>query len=1494
MAARRLRETISLKDQADHVNDGKTTSGAAGFHDSSSSLLASLSNPAAASSSSSGAANRGGRDGGKNALLLDQRENEELPNSEPSHACRTAVYAWGRDDLGQAGSGPLGDAPDVPRKLDALDGAAALHVALAPMASLCVGADGALYTWGCDESMQLARDRVDGEGGSTSSRVPPGVVASLRASVVRHASLGESHGAAVTADGLCVAWGSADQGQTAGDDSARIAHVGTGPHRPRLVRCPVGQPTPKIRFVRVACGAHHTLLLSPAGGAFSFGQGSFGALGLGDYETRSAPCPVAVLRGAGVVQVACGDHHSVALDASGAVFVWGRGTHGQLGLGRRVRGCVCEPVALLPPCAPPLPPRSQVSHISAGGDHAAAVTTRGEALTWGRNAYGQCGAATDDRPCLVEALRLHRVHQVACGSAHTLLVASPPSRLSAGMYVPHRVVYAMGDNSRGQLGVPRNEVAASTRPLLVRGLPRFHHASDPEAVTLVASVSAGGDTSAAVLLQKVDSGFRRALDAITPALLPSTPSRVNCSGVMDGWHFGWGNAPTSLDDAVTHAGFGNHPLVLPSLLELLRSAERQLVASEECEVGGGVEAMAIDAASLAAAVEGSLGAPGVVVHGFRVLGDGDADGILGGMSAEMADADDAPPSFGMDVAGAEALYSSLTTVGAAYPVVLDAALGALSMCASHLEALALAFESDDRDPLMGDVGDTDEAGLGDTGMASTSSAVRSKKHKLRILRASSKVPPSWLKCLPLLLQNPLIAAGGPESRRALACIGRVCELIHPTWRMHIARWLSCYSPSLFRERFVAPCVRHLEGCARRLGARMSADVHAMGAARLLAILRAANSAGGERVPPTAFVCPEASEKCCLRTEYLRWVRLREHESDVDLESCALAWETMDLSASWEAAPESLPIALHRSLHHPYHRLAPDAPACPGPLRSLCQVPFTLTAECKARLVRAEADLQRRREAARAEAREWRRHQHAMHQQQQRQLRQLRQRRAQQAAGISSNVTMAGTGGIAGVDDVDPFDSAGNVMGMDADAMDAPMGGESAAAQVQQQDKRFLELRIRRAHIAEDALRGIAVAAREDGPRALRRLLRIRFVSHGVEEEAIDEGGVTREFFQLLTRELFAESFGICTFDSEVHRCWLTPMEKEPLQMSEEGLSAEEKHLLLGATIGLAVYAGVSLDAPLCSAAFRFLAGFKPRLRDLETWQPTLARSLRCLLAYDEDAAGVSVEEAFSLTFQVSVPGERKVKASGESMREYREVELLPGGKDMTVTRENRRKYVDLYLQLLMGRGCARRLGAICTGFRRCCGGPALSLLEPHELELLICGTEELDMDALKENARYEGGYESLPTSTDEVRTSIRAVPRHDNVEAGAGAASTSAESTSIDASAPSTAQSGQGVGLEDDGGNERMILVWFWRILDRMNFEDKQKFLFFTTGCARAPIGGLRNVRLTVQRPGGDTERLPTAHTCFDTLLLPEYHTEEKLERKLRLAISNAEGFGLC
>lgn len=64
-------------------------------------------------------------------------------------------------------------------------------------------------------------------------------------------------------------------------------------------------------------------------------------------------------------------------------------------------------------------------------------------------------------------------------------------------------------------------------------------------------------------------------------------------------------------------------------------------------------------------------------------------------------------------------------------------------------------------------------------------------------------------------------------------------------------------------------------------------------------------------------------------------------------------------------------------------------------------------------------------------------------------------------------------------------------------------------------------------------------------------------------------------------------------------------------------------------------------------------------------------------------------------------------------------------------------------------------------------------------------------------------------------------------------------------------------------------------------------------GSDRAPIGGLGNMKCIIQRDGPDSNKLPTSHTCFNTLLLPEYATREKMLDRLKLAIMNAEGFGL-
>ena len=61
----------------------------------------------------------------------------------------------------------------------------------------------------------------------------------------------------------------------------------------------------------------------------------------------------------------------------------------------------------------------------------------------------------------------------------------------------------------------------------------------------------------------------------------------------------------------------------------------------------------------------------------------------------------------------------------------------------------------------------------------------------------------------------------------------------------------------------------------------------------------------------------------------------------------------------------------------------------------------------------------------------------------------------------------------------------------------------------------------------------------------------------------------------------------------------------------------------------------------------------------------------------------------------------------------------------------------------------------------------------------------------------------------------------------------------------------------------------------------------------RAPVEGLSALKLIIQRGSPDTDRLPTSHTCFNVLLLPEYSSKDKLRNRLMTAIENAQGFGL-
>jgi ubiquitin-protein ligase E3 A len=130
---------------------------------------------------------------------------------------------------------------------------------------------------------------------------------------------------------------------------------------------------------------------------------------------------------------------------------------------------------------------------------------------------------------------------------------------------------------------------------------------------------------------------------------------------------------------------------------------------------------------------------------------------------------------------------------------------------------------------------------------------------------------------------------------------------------------------------------------------------------------------------------------------------------------------------------------------------------------------------------------------------------------------------------------------------------------------------------------------------------------------------------------------------------------------------------------------------------------------------------------------------------------------------------------------------------------------------------------------------SLDLLRPEEFELLVVGTPELDFAALETSTEYEGGYNA-----------------------------------------------------------ESAVVKNFWRFAKNASPESELKLLKFVTGNSMAPIGGLGALPFKIQRASSDSIQLPTSHTCFNTLLLPDYGDDyTKLERLLGRAIIECEGFGL-
>ncbi|XP_034102899.1 ubiquitin-protein ligase E3A [Drosophila albomicans] len=353
----------------------------------------------------------------------------------------------------------------------------------------------------------------------------------------------------------------------------------------------------------------------------------------------------------------------------------------------------------------------------------------------------------------------------------------------------------------------------------------------------------------------------------------------------------------------------------------------------------------------------------------------------------------------------------------------------------------------------------------------------------------------------------------------------------------------------------------------------------------------------------------------------------------------------------------------------------------------------------------------------------------------------------------------------------------------------------------------LKLTVRRDQLINDALIGLELVAMSN-PKDLKKQLVVEFVG----EQGIDEGGVSKEFFQLIVEEIFNPAFGMFVQQEETNNMWFnaTPFENGA------------QFTLIGIIIGLAIYNNVILAVNFPMVVYRKLMGYRGTYYDLSDWSPTLFKSLQDMLDYQ----GMDMEEVFEQTFKISYSN-----VFGEMV----EHELVPHGSEVLVGQHNKRHFVNLYADFLLNVNIQQQFKAFCKGFEMVTDESPLKLLfRPEEIEKLVCGSREFDFVELEHSTEYEGGYTE-----------------------------------------------------------ETQIVQDFWSIVHAMPHESKRKLLEFTTGSARVPVGGLKCLRLLITRHGPDSDRLPTSHTCFNVLLLPEYSSKKKLEERLLKAINYSKGFGM-
>lgn len=254
----------------------------------------------------------------------------------------------------------------------------------------------------------------------------------------------------------------------------------------------------------------------------------------------------------------------------------------------------------------------------------------------------------------------------------------------------------------------------------------------------------------------------------------------------------------------------------------------------------------------------------------------------------------------------------------------------------------------------------------------------------------------------------------------------------------------------------------------------------------------------------------------------------------------------------------------------------------------------------------------------------------------------------------------------------------------------------------------LILIVRRDNIVGDAMEVLRKTKNID----YKKPLKVIFVG----EEAVDAGGVRKEFFLLIMRELLDPKYGMFRFYEDSRLIWF----------SDQTFEDSDLFHLIGVVCGLAIYNFTIVDLHFPLALYKKLLKRKPTLDDLKELMPEVGRSMQQLLDYMED----DLEETFCLNFTVTVDnfGTTEIR------------ELIPNGADISVDQKNKQEFVNSYVDYIFNNSVASLFNAFYAGFHKVCGGRVLELFQPNELQAMVIGNTNFDWKELEKHTEYKGEY----------------------------------------------------------------------------------------------------------------------------------------------------------